>query len=135
MNKCYTRSYFFKKHSTLYESQIRRAEPKTRAATAATPADTIDGENAADPDVGLGAGASTWAEATVATTETITATRATTEALEIAIFVVESKRRLGFWLIRKCLEKVFHSVENQCDEASVYKEAELPGLADRFRQH
>lgn len=51
--------FFFKKHSTLYESQIRRAEPKTRAATAATPADPMDGENAADPDVGLGAGAST----------------------------------------------------------------------------
>lgn len=36
----------------------------------------------------------------------------------------------------KLLEKVFHSVdENQCDEASLYKEAELPGLADRFCQH
>lgn len=46
----------------------------------------MDGEKAPDPEVGLGAGDSDWAEATVATTETITATtRATMEAFEIAI--------------------------------------------------
>lgn len=65
-----------------------KAEPKRRAATAATPAETNDGKIAPDPEVGLGAGDSTdWADAMVtATTENITAMRGTKEALEIAIF-------------------------------------------------
>lgn len=67
---------------TITVTQIRRAEPKTRAATAATPADTKDAEIALDPEVGLGAGASDCADAT---TEIITIMRTTMEALEIAI--------------------------------------------------
>lgn len=49
--------FFFPKiRISIAKTQIRRADPKTRAATAATPAETIDGEKAPDPDVGLGAG-------------------------------------------------------------------------------
>ncbi|KAI6679968.1 hypothetical protein NL676_033849 [Syzygium grande] len=43
--------------------QILSAEPKTRAATAAAPAQRIDGETSLAGEVGLGAGASTWAVA------------------------------------------------------------------------
>ena len=84
--------------------QILREDPKTIAATAAKRAEATDGAMAAAGEVGLGAGASTWAWAAPMRERAVKrrAMRAINEALERAIDEWENERKyllrvLSFW--------------------------------------